>query len=165
MINTCTTSNTIRVHANLHSNTMHMHAHLSSGSTIRVHAARTEHAYLPSNTIHVHATRTTPSMRHTRTEHAFHAHACSPWILSGARSANSWDQISLGPSSSEILSGSQSGLDLQNNPWLCMDVLVPYHESDEFMFIKNGGFESAKRHLKGVRKFFILTKEPHPTIK
>ena len=39
----------------------------------------------------------------------------------------------------------------------CLDALIVYHEDDAGMFIKNGGLESAMKHLKGVRDFFILS--------
>ena len=39
----------------------------------------------------------------------------------------------------------------------CLDALIVYHEDDAGMLIKNGGLESAMKHLKGIRTFFILS--------
>jgi hypothetical protein len=39
----------------------------------------------------------------------------------------------------------------------CLDALIVYHEDDVGMLINNGGLESAIKHLKGIRTFFILS--------
>jgi hypothetical protein len=42
-------------------------------------------------------------------------------------------------------------------PKPCLDALIPYHEADQSMFVHNGALFAAKKHLKGVRYFFVVS--------
>uniref|UniRef100_A0A7R9VAW7 Nucleotide-diphospho-sugar transferase domain-containing protein n=1 Tax=Chlamydomonas euryale TaxID=1486919 RepID=A0A7R9VAW7_9CHLO len=39
----------------------------------------------------------------------------------------------------------------------CLDALIPYHEDDRVGLLEHGGLESALKHLKGIRRFFVLS--------
>lgn len=42
-------------------------------------------------------------------------------------------------------------------PKPCLDVLVPYHEADEFTFVQSGGLFSATKHLQDVRYIYVVS--------
>lgn len=42
-------------------------------------------------------------------------------------------------------------------PKPCLDVVVPYHEVDEFTFVQSGGLVAAKKHLKDVRYIYVVS--------
>lgn len=42
-------------------------------------------------------------------------------------------------------------------PKPCLDAVIPYHEADESMFVRNGGLVAAKRHLKDVRNIYVVS--------
>ena len=48
---------------------------------------------------------------------------------------------------------------LQSNvcPKPCLDVVIPYHEADQSMFVHNGGLFAAKKHLIDVRHIYVLS--------
>lgn len=39
----------------------------------------------------------------------------------------------------------------------CFDLLIPYHPSDQVVFVKQGGLKSIQRHVQGWRKTFIIS--------
>lgn len=42
-------------------------------------------------------------------------------------------------------------------PKPCLDAVIPYHEADQSMFVRNGGLFAAKRHLTDVRHFHVVS--------
>ena len=42
-------------------------------------------------------------------------------------------------------------------PKPCLDAVIPYHEADESMFVRNGGLVAAKAHLKDVRNIYVVS--------
>jgi hypothetical protein len=42
-------------------------------------------------------------------------------------------------------------------PKPCLDVVIPYHEADQLMFVHNGGLFAAKKHLREVRHIHVLS--------
>jgi len=50
------------------------------------------------------------------------------------------------------LTGSPQSLHLNVCPKPCLDVVIPYHEADESMFVHNGGLVAAKAQIEGRAK-------------